>query len=464
MRDNYLPISNAGLDYALYQLLDRAGFDGYQDLQSLSRVLGVRIHYGIYEDSDSATPRLVIRQCSEQSWHDILNLRDSSLIWFPVEDTIPPGLNYPFDSSVPVLFWGDGIEGDSSSFFEENKNRSVIINADIISATLFMLTRWEEIVVPVRDEHNRFPGKESVAFKQGFLDIPIVDQYALILQAWIKKLVQSWEPKNKKFSISLSHDIDSIKAPLFRKMGGDIFKRRNISMAVDKLKYITKQKSDPYLEGIFELADSSERQNLKSAFYWMTADQSDMDSGYFAQFKDFKTIVKELQSRGHEAGFHAGYYTYDDRDRFKIEKNRLERATGLDNFGGRQHYLRFKVPNTWRLWEQVELAYDSTMGYSDNEGFRCGTCFPFHPFDLEYDRQMNIVEIPLIVMEATLIDKQGFSSERFLERVLLLAKRCKEVNGVFTLLWHNTRIFWEWTPWWITYKQLLFELNLLREK
>ena len=50
---------------------------------------------------------------------------------------------------------------------------------------------------------------------------------------------------------------------------------------------------------------------------------------------------------------------------------------GVDQkkFGGRMHYLRIKWPTTLYFWEKAKFAYDSSMGYADLPGFRCGTCF-----------------------------------------------------------------------------------------
>ena len=44
-----------------------------------------------------------------------------------------------------------------------------------------MLTRYEELVVPDRGAHDRFPAAASVAVREGFLEIPIVDAYVELL-------------------------------------------------------------------------------------------------------------------------------------------------------------------------------------------------------------------------------------------------------------------------------------------
>ena len=86
------------------------------------------------------------------------------------------------------------------------------------------------------------------------------------------------------------------------------------------------------------------------------------------------------------------------------------------------------------------LAYDSTVGFADRVGFRAGTCFPYHPWLLHLNREANLIEIPLIVMDKTLMEYMGLSPEESLEEIYRSAARCRVVGGVFTLLWHNSSV------------------------
>ena len=56
---------------------------------------------------------------------------------------------------------------------------------------IILLSRWEETVLTGRDAHGRLPFSDSVAHRQGFLDRPLVDEYALILREWLKARVES---------------------------------------------------------------------------------------------------------------------------------------------------------------------------------------------------------------------------------------------------------------------------------
>jgi len=117
----------------------------------------------------------------------------------------------------------------------------------------------------------------------------------------------------------------------------------------------------------------------------------------------------------------------------------LRQVLGESSLGGRQHYLRWS-PESWRHWEMCGLAYDSTVGYADQIGFRAGTCIPYRPWLLALDREANLIEIPLIVMDGTLLHYMGLTPHESLEAVGELVARCRAVGGVFTLLWHNSSL------------------------
>jgi hypothetical protein len=169
----------------------------------------------------------------------------------------------------------------------------------------------------------------------------------------------------------------------------------------------------------------------------MSAVPSDRDEGYDPRSKGVRRLIDQLVSEGHEIGFHPGYYTWNNPEVFCVEKDRFEQL-GFPRNGGRQHYLRFDAASTWRIWNSHGMRYDSTLGYAEHIGFRAGTCHPFHPFNLVDDTRLDLLEIPLIVMDGTLFGYQKLDCSEAELAIEKVAKRCQEVNGIFTLLWHNT--------------------------
>jgi hypothetical protein len=346
--------------------------------------------------------------------------------------------------------------------FTQLLSGTIVFNIDIIAIAFFMLSRVEEVDSPNLDVHSRFPAKSSLAYKLCFLDRPIVDEFSLLLQSLIKSLFPGWEPKTSKFSIKLSHDIDTVRSVSFREICRDIVKRVNFFKITKKMQQYILKFNDPAILGCLKLAELSEKNGFKSAFYFMSAEKKTIyDNGYDIKSFITRNLITNLQFRGHEIGFHAGYDTMDDLIKFKRQKYCLDAVLKEVYYGGRQHYLRFKNPNTWRIWEKERMKYDSTLGYADHEGFRCGTCHPYHPYDIEKDRPMDILEIPLIVMDGTFVHYRGMTPEQAEEKILSLAYKCKKVNGIFTLLWHNTSLTGEWLPWFDMYKRILRQLSLL---
>jgi hypothetical protein len=461
-------LTRSAINYGLRRLLQQAGVTPTAEGEGDFQVLGVPVYYGNPETLCSSRPAIILAQCDDNAGSVLLQKSPNSLHWMPRDQVIPRTATIAVHDSIPVLFWGKGYEGDNKPFAEQRADGSVVFYVDIVAATLFMLSRWEETVTTVRDEHGRFPSTASVAYKQGFLDRPLVDEYALILREWLRLLLPRWEPKPRSFTVKLSHDIDHIyrfpsQLVAFRTLGGDLLKRRDPISAwqtgVDAITQVMAPQKNSYFQGIYSLAEISKSNALgKDAFYFMAVDPNSPDCSYDPASPLVCGSIQDLCKEGFEIGLHAGYDTLSNPQRLAEEKARLDAVLGSTQYGGRQHYLRFQVPQTWRHWEQVGLICDATMGYADHEGFRCGTCHAFRPFDLEEDRELDIWEQPLIVMDQTLRRYRRLSPEQGEAQILKLAERCKRVDGTFTLLWHNSSLGREWGRWRDTYQRVVAKL------
>ncbi|WP_458796893.1 polysaccharide deacetylase family protein, partial [Vibrio cholerae] len=87
------------------------------------------------------------------------------------------------------------------------------------------------------------------------------------------------------------------------------------------------------------------------------------------------------------------------------------------------------------------MTYDSTLGYADRPGFRCGTCHEYPAFDPVAQEQLNLRIRPLVVMECTVIDAVYLGlgvTDAAEEKIQQLKMRCQQVSGTFSLLWHNS--------------------------
>lgn len=460
--DRLLPtLTETAVEYTWRQLVQRASVTGGDPQDAGFERLGIPVHYAKPDQVQPDRPGIIVVPCSDADWWALLERAPHSLDWLSANEVVPRGARLPFDDPILVLFWGEGFEDGGKPFAELRPDGIVVFYADIIAATFFMLSRWEETVVPARDEHERFPATASVAYKQGFLDRPVVDEYALILREWLKVLLPGWDPKRRSFSVKLSHDVDRIRSfpnwyAAIRTFGGDLLKRHSPRRAWQTGVGAIFPHQNPCFKGVRFLAELSHEYGLgDDAFYFMAAGPGQFECSYDPASPLIRRCIEDLREQGFEIGFHAGYHTFNDPEQLAKEKARLDAVLGETRYGGRQHFLRFQVPHTWRHWEQVGLSYDSTMTYADHEGFRCGTCHPFRPFDVEQNRELDLWEWPLIVMDGTLHDYRGLTPEQSEARILKLARRCKQVEGTFTLLWHNSSLDGEWRPWAEVYRQVV---------
>lgn len=309
---------------------------------------------------------------------------------------------------------------------------------DLLSSFLFTLSRVEETFCETFDEHGRFPASASLGLRYEFLERPILDEHGLAFQQALSSLLPGWKPETRALRLKLTHDIDEIGIPfnLRTAIGHSLKRHKPTATARDVLSSFTA--AEPTELGLVRrLAVISTSRGLQSAFYWKASLAGPRDSGYDPLHEKVQRVIDLLRERGFELGVHPGYETFADHPRLAGEVERLRRALRVDSPGGRQHYLRWS-PETWLDWEACGLSYDSSLGFADRFGFRAGTAFPYRPWSWRDNRELDLIELPLVLMDCTPVKYMKLVREEGLARIKTLIARVQRTGGVFTLLWHNT--------------------------
>jgi hypothetical protein len=356
-------------------------------------------------------------------------------------------------SSLPVLY---GRRLERGDYYEEG-DKQITLGLDVFGAIFFQLARYEEIACSTRDAHGRFPAEAMLAYGEGFLERPLVNEYVEVLWTAMTRLWPRLQRRRRVFTESLSHDVDSPFYPptsphrVLRSALGDIARRHDRELAWTRLRTLRRDHAgdrgkDPY--DTFELImDLSERRGLRSAFYFIAGTTDPARDGTYA-LDDHRVglLLRRIDERGHEIGLHPSYESFRSPAIVREEHDTLLRTCarlGVEQpaaFGGRQHFLRWENPITWRAWEQAGLSYDSSLGFAEHTGFRCGVCFDYRVFDLVARQPLALRERPLVVMEKALFYDRARSDREGLATVALLRDRCRLFDGNFTLLWHNSRL------------------------
>jgi len=348
-------------------------------------------------------------------------------------------------NTFDVNVFGQTIRSFSKVDDSIKKEGEISLGIDVLGPTFFMLSRWEEYVNTTRDKHDRFPGKESLAQKEGFHQRPIVNEYVELIWSCLHDLGIQEKRKTRSYEPVLTCDVDYIQKfyrpiNLIRALGGDIVIRKNpflwFRTTIDFINSKISIKNDPFYTFDYFM-DLAEEIGVKFHFYFMPLNLGDFDARY--NFTDAKDIINTILDREHIVGMHPGYNSYNNAERFKEESEKLKTLYPLPKYG-RQHYLRIKTPETLSYWEENGFEFDSTYGYENDIGFRCGVCYEFPVFDFKLSKKLNLTELPLHFMEVAYFERYGCNNSLSNE-VYNLVEQVKNFNGKFVLLWHNNNVY-----------------------
>jgi peptidoglycan/xylan/chitin deacetylase (PgdA/CDA1 family) len=290
-----------------------------------------------------------------------------------------------------------------------------------------LFTRQEEYLPRHLDQYGRFPYTDSK--HQNILE-PRVSEYLLQNGFSIEY------PDNKQFAVCLTHDVDHICPPWDHTLLSSLACVRDLDHEGLKKQVFWRvkgEKKSPY-NNFKEILELEEKYGATSSFYFL-ATKTDIRRLRYT-IEDFNDELGQITDSGGEVGLHGGYYAYNDPDMIRLEKARLEKVLGRKVSGYRNHYLRFQVPDSWVYLSEAGFEYDSTLGYNERVGFKNGMCHPFRPYNLNTGQEINILELPLTIMDGTLFDR-GTSYQEGWELAKRLIDTVASCSGVLTLNWHS---------------------------
>lgn len=289
-----------------------------------------------------------------------------------------------------------------------------------------LFTRQEEYNCKLLDTYQRFP-----YYLSGYRNVlePEVSKFLIENGSKVDY------PDDKKFAVCLTHDIDSIYSNVSLSRTVKSLIHGQIKGAFKTTLNKRYKKWNP-LWNFKKIMALEDKYNAKSSFFFLALDKEDLDFNY--HIEDLENEIGNIADTGWEVGLHGGHESYKNLNEIKEKKQNLEKVLGQKVIGYRNHFLRFKVPDTWELLSKAGFRYDTTLGYADCVGFRNGMCHPFKPLNLNTNREIDILEIPLTIMDCTLFDYMKLDLKDAWEITKTLIDTVEKYKGTITILWHNT--------------------------
>lgn len=367
--------------------------------------------------------------------------------WTPEDDGIKANLVLP---NVPILYGSPGL------VYNDNH---IHLNLDIFGSAFFILSRYEELITKDQDRHGRFPAYLSHAYKNNYLNRPIVDEYVEILWACLSQLWPDLKRKCYQPKTFITCDVDQpydctveTFSKLIKVCAGDLIKRRSLTEMLKRInRYVFNKlgiyKFDRNYTFDFYM-DACEQAGLKAAFYFIPSSKEPSNGCYEIGDKKIVNLLHKIDVRGHEIGIHGSYQTYQDQEKILQQKILFEetlKKAGINQKikGNRQHYLRWDSAVTPDYLDAAGFEYDTSGSYADRPGFRFGTSKEFSMWGWHSQTKLKLKQRPLIVMECSVISEayMGLGCKEEAKVLMMQLKQASQaLGGNFVLLWHNSEL------------------------
>ncbi|NCF70576.1 MAG: hypothetical protein GWP59_02620 [Chlamydiales bacterium] len=335
-----------------------------------------------------------------------------------------------YDRSLPIIFGED--------YLSITQN-TINCGADIFASSFFLLTRWEESVLPAHEKSNSFIISSDL-YKR-----PVVNEYVECLWKMLSYLGVQQERKKKSFNFKLLHNVLHLKrwrspSQLMYSVCKDLFSYKSWNYAFkDILSYSNVQlrkKADPF-DSFEDIMSMSEKWGVTSQFNFMMQKKVGRDCSY--DLGHAQDIANKISNRGHSVGVLGTYPSYNQSLLLKEEKNIFEQQFSLKAERISLPDLQFENPTTWQLASDLGYKEISSAALPNLWGFSSGTCYSYSAFNIHTRKKLNLKESPLIIHDQYLEANLSFITvSKAIERIERLKNLVRQYSGDLVISWQNS--------------------------
>ena len=330
---------------------------------------------------------------------------------------------------------------------------------DILAASFYLLSRYEEYLPHEKDMYGRYAHENSLAFKENFLQLPLIN-------IWINDLIAVLQNKFTELSIQLppfsfqpTYDIDMAYSYRYkgwlRNIGGFIK-----SPSIDRVKVLMGLTKDPFdaFDWLDQLHDEKQLQPLY--FFLVPAKNGIYDKNILPHKKAMQRLVKQHAEK-YQIGLHPSWQSGDAPTLLGKEKQILEGMCHRPVTLSRQHYIRFDLPHGYRRLIGQGIRDDHSMGYGSINGFRASVASSFDWFDLLKNEATGLRIHPFCFMDANSFYEQNYTAAEAYDELVAYYNNCKSVSGKLITIWHNNFLGTgtDFNGWAVMYQSFISKLT-----
>ena len=149
-------------------------------------------------------------------------------------------------------------------------------------------------------------------------------------------------------------------------------------------------------------------------------------------------MMKQLYSEGFDIGLHGSYSTAENKILMIQQKKTIERFLGFPIISTRQHWLNWNITKTPMIQQEAGILVDSTVGFNRNVGFRKGTGLPHNQYDNLNNRELPLLEIPMVIQDGALFGNNAleYNNDLAKKSIITILNRIINVEGCITFSFH----------------------------
>jgi hypothetical protein len=347
-----------------------------------------------------------------------------------------------------ALLFETGIKQQAIDCFTVNDNKAFFKTADcdfpfdIFAACFYLLSRYEEYLPHEKDIYGRFAHENSLAYKEGFLNLPLINIWLI---DFAESLKTKFPPGSLRtilnfqaptFNFLPTYDIDiaySYKHKgLLRNTGGFIK-----SPSLQRIKVLSGGLKDPF--DCYDWLNHLHKQyDLDPVYFFLVAEKNGKFDKNILPHTDAMWHLVKKHAAHYKIGIHPSWQSNVKKSVLESEMEWLAEMSGIQHITiSRQHYIKFSLPKTYRVLAEAGIENEYSMGYGNINGFRASVASSFFWYDLEKEVQASLQIHPFCFMDANSYYEQKQTAEQAYEELMHYYNACKNVNGTLITIWHN---------------------------
>ena len=202
------------------------------------------------------------------------------------------------------------------------------------------------------------------------------------------------------------------------------------------------------------LMDQSKTHQWDLTFFFLLSDFEGQNIGLPHHSMGLRLLIQRVQEAS-SVGIHPGYHHWnEDAERTAMEIQRLKDILGGKVQLSRQHFLRMRLPETYRLLSSLGIQQDFSMGMATDVGYRAGTSRPFLWFDYPQNTISALTVVPFWGMDSAMKRSKKWNPEEAKQQISKAKDYIAEI-GDWRMIWHNETVCdeREWAGWRAVFEQ-----------